>query len=95
MRIAVPYYQPETAYAIFHRVMHNLDVSIGKVSTTKVPDYHTSGPGSVFSVKNPMPKYAPAQCYLWDVLETCTLEQGAALLDGTAKMKDFILVGVE
>jgi carboxypeptidase D len=89
----VPYYQPETAYQIFNRVMKNLDISIGKVSTTKVKDYHTNGPSSVFSVKNKLPVYAPTQCYLWDIMETCTEDQGMAFSNGTAITKDFIMIG--
>ncbi|KIW73072.1 hypothetical protein PV04_01219 [Phialophora macrospora] len=89
----VPYYQPETAYQIFNRVMKNLDISIGKVSTTKVEDYHTTGPSSVFSVKNKLPTYAPTQCYLWDIMETCTKDQGMAFANGTAITNDFIMIG--
>lgn len=89
----VPYYQPETAYRIFTRVMTNLDVSIGKISTTKVKDYHTNGPSNIFNHKNKLPTYPAAQCYLWDILETCTPDQGAAFSAGTAITKDFIMIG--
>ena len=89
----VPFYQPETAYRIFQRVMNNLDVSIGKVSTTKVKDYHTSGPSNIFGHKNKLPTFAPAQCYLWDIMETCTPDQGNAFANGTAVTKDFIMIG--
>jgi hypothetical protein len=91
----VPYYQPETSYRIFQRVMSNLDVSLGKISTLKVPKYQTKGPYSVFSVKNKTPTFPKAQCYLWDVLETCTPEQGFALLTGKAITKNFIVTGIE
>jgi hypothetical protein len=73
--------------------MHNLDVSVGKVSTTKVKEYHTNGPSSVFGIKNKLPAYPATQCYLWDIMETCNTEQKAAFLDGTAVTEDFVLVG--
>ena len=74
--------------------MTNLDVSVGKVSTTKVKYYHTNGPSNVFSRKNKVPTFQPAQCYLWDILETCTKDQGNVFLNGTAITKDFVMVGV-
>jgi hypothetical protein len=35
----------------------------------------------------------PAQCYLWDVFETCTKAEEAILRSGDAIVEDFILVG--
>jgi hypothetical protein len=93
--ILVPYYQPETSYRIFQRVMSNLDVSVGKVSTLNVPKYQTKGPSNIFSVKNKIPTFPKAQCYLWDVLETCTPEQWLALLTGKAITKNFIVTGID
>jgi hypothetical protein len=73
--------------------MSNLDIPIGKVSTTKVKDYHTNGPSSIFSHKNKLPHYDPVKCYMWDILETCTPEQQSVFADGRAITQNFIMIG--
>lgn len=86
----VPFYQPETGYQIFKRVMFNKDVATGKKSAT---DYSSCGPSSAWSRSVLHPNETTAQCYLWDVLETCTKAEAAILRSGTAVVEDFILVG--
>jgi hypothetical protein len=88
---AAPYYQPETTYEIFNRVMFNKDVATGKVAATS--EYSSTGPSSAFTLSQLPPDDGEAQCYLWDVLETCTAAQGALLRSGNAIVEDFILVG--
>ncbi|KAK4235296.1 hypothetical protein C8A03DRAFT_46548 [Achaetomium macrosporum] len=91
----VPWYQPETAYQIFSRVMFNKDVATGKVSTAgsngKV--YSTSGPGDVSGVMNELPSHPEPECYLWDIFQTCTASQTEMLRNGTAVLKDFVMIG--
>ncbi|KAK4220858.1 Alpha/Beta hydrolase protein [Podospora fimiseda] len=91
----VPWYQPETAYGIFQRVMSNTDVSTGARSTVgkKGKCYVAPGLASVADVKNKLPAQEKSECYLWDVLQTCTEEQTEMLGNGTAVMRDFVLVG--
>jgi carboxypeptidase D len=90
-RIAtVPYYQPETSYEIFNRVMFNTDVATGKKSAI---GYSTTGPSSAFTHSEVPAKEDQAQCYLWDVLETCTTVQKQILKNGSAIVQEFILVG--
>lgn len=86
----VPYYQPETAYQIFNRVMFNTDVARGKNPSA---NYSTKGPSSAFtkSEVNAQPGQSP--CYLWDILETCTKSQKQILQNGTAIVENFIPVG--
>ncbi|KAK0622063.1 Alpha/Beta hydrolase protein [Bombardia bombarda] len=91
---AVPYYQPETAYQIFNRVMSNTDVATGKLSTI-AGDYSSSGPDSVFVANSIVPKEEARDCYLWDVMETCDQKQEEILTSGSAVVKDFILVGYQ
>jgi hypothetical protein len=86
----VPYYQPETAYQIFNRVMFNKDVATGEVSTV---NYSSTGPNSAWTKSVLHLEDEPAQCYLWDVFETCTKAEEAILRSGNAIVKDFILVG--
>jgi hypothetical protein len=91
----VPFYQPETAYEIFNRVIFNQDVATGKKPSTS--DYSTSGSSSAWTPSRlpSVDEIGKQQCYLRDVLETCTPAQGAVLLSGNAVVKDYILVGVK
>lgn len=82
------WYQPETAFQIFNRVMSD----VGLVPTTGVSTYSTTGPASVFDIKNEMPKHPPAECYFWDIMGTCTPTQARQFNNGTAIMKDFIMI---
>lgn len=84
-----PYYQPETALKIFNRVMFDTDVSTGTVSSH---NYSSAGSSSAWSVSEP-PRYnKTAQCYVWDVLETCTPEEGEILRSGMGVVRDFVLI---
>jgi hypothetical protein len=86
-----PYYQPETTYQIFNRVMFNTDVATGKIPTTS--DYSSTGRSSAWSPSKLPTANEMAQCYLWDVMETCTKAEKAVLMSGQAVVKDFVLVG--
>ena len=86
----VPYYQPETAYQIFNRVMFNKDIATGNFSSV---GYSSCGPSSAWTESVLHHDEKQAQCYLWDVIETCTKEEEAALKSGTVIVEDFILVG--
>ncbi|KAK0715340.1 Alpha/Beta hydrolase protein [Lasiosphaeris hirsuta] len=90
-----PWYQPETAYRIFQRVMFNTDVSTGRFSTARRPNYATTGPQSIADVKNKLPVHPEAECYLWDIFETCTKTQTLQLRNGTAITKDYVMIGYE
>ncbi|KAJ9633743.1 hypothetical protein H2204_006741 [Knufia peltigerae] len=87
----VPYYQPETAFAIFNRTMSGVDVATGETLTTS--GISTKGPQSVFDVKVPVFSHPPPQCYFWDQLETCTASQKEMIRNDTAILKDYIMVG--
>lgn len=86
----VPYYQPETAYQIFNRVIFNKDVATGRENAA---NYSSCGPSSAWTKSVLRSDEEPAQCYLWDVFETCTKGEAALLRSGNAVVKDFILVG--
>ncbi|KAK5000157.1 hypothetical protein LTR66_000930 [Elasticomyces elasticus] len=98
---AVTAYQPETAYRIFNRAMHNKDIATGLVSlspdsfyiaNSSVTVYSTAGPHSVRNIINLLPCPMPFECNIWDIQPSCTVEQITALLAGTAIVKDYIVV---
>ncbi|KAF2029598.1 alpha/beta-hydrolase [Setomelanomma holmii] len=88
---ALPYYQPETAQAIFNRVVFDKDVATGEVDASG--GYASVGSESAWSESGPAPDYGKAKCYLWDVLETCTSAEEQVLYSRRAVVKDYILVG--
>jgi hypothetical protein len=94
----VSYYQPETTFQIFNRVLFNRDVATGQTPTAPSSNsstYATTGNSSaLISIGAPI-KYesdAPS-CYLWDIMETCTPAQVQIFKNGNAITEDFILVG--
>ncbi|KAK3303759.1 Alpha/Beta hydrolase protein, partial [Chaetomium strumarium] len=91
----VPWYQPETAYEIFRRVMFNKDVATGKVSTAECNGkaYSTTGPDDVSGIMNDEPSHPPVECYFWDMFQTCTVPEIEMARNDTAVWKDFIMIG--
>ena len=87
----VPAYQPETAWRIFHRAVFGLDIATGIVSTDSKTDYSTQGPSSSWGVKNEVPVSLQPQCYTLN-LATCTTEEYESLVNGTAVVRDWIVV---
>jgi carboxypeptidase D len=83
-------YQPRTAFEIFTRSMLSLDVATGK-RTTSGPfnKYSSQGPLSSFGWKNKLPTPPPVDCNLYYISESCTVDQYAALANGTADVVDF------
>ncbi|KAK4096183.1 alpha/beta-hydrolase [Parathielavia hyrcaniae] len=90
-----PWYQPETTYRIFMRVMFDRDVATGRVSTAwpRGHRYATDGPASVANVTNAVPAQREPECYLWAIFLTCTQTQTEMLRNGTAIVKDYIMIG--
>ncbi|KAK4118314.1 alpha/beta-hydrolase [Parathielavia appendiculata] len=90
-----PWYQPETAYQIFKRVMFDRDVATGRVSTAEPCGhaYSTDGPDNVFNVTNAVPSQHAPECYLWAIFLTCDPTQTEMLRNGTAILKDYIMIG--
>jgi hypothetical protein len=77
---------------MFNRVMFDTDVATGKVSSKY---YSSTGSSSAWSKSELPHEHGPVKCYLWDVMETCTKEEEAALRSGSAVVRDYILVGQE
>ncbi|KAG9747976.1 alpha/beta-hydrolase, partial [Aureobasidium melanogenum] len=94
----VSYYQPETTYQIFNRVMFDRDVATGQISTASASNsstYATSGNSSALvSIGAPIKfESSVPSCYFWDIMETCTPAQAQLFANGSVITEDFVLVG--
>ncbi|RSL74098.1 hypothetical protein CEP53_000532 [Fusarium sp. AF-6] len=87
----VPAYQPETMSEIFERAMFGRDIATGKIDLAQNRNYSTTGPKSVVDVKNKVTEELENMCFV-RLPESCTDEQLAALANGTAAVKDWIVV---
>ncbi|KAJ5177009.1 Carboxypeptidase S1 [Penicillium canariense] len=88
----VPAYQPQTAYEIFHRALFNRDLATGKIDTARNASYSTTGPASTWHIKNQVPESPEPLCYILALEATCTEDQIASVVNGTAVIKDYVLV---
>jgi carboxypeptidase D len=88
----VPAYQPETAYAIFRRALFNLDIATGSDDTASNASYATSGMSDTWAVKDVAPKSDRPVCYAYNPTATCTDEELDALADGSALVRDYIVI---
>ncbi|KAF5003845.1 hypothetical protein FDECE_9638 [Fusarium decemcellulare] len=85
-------YQPETMYRIFERAMFGRDIATGKVNLAQDKDYSTTGPKSVDGVKNQVEEAPDNKCFVRLAPASCTDEQLRSLVDGTAVVKDWVVV---
>lgn len=88
----VPSYQPEAALQIFNRAVFGMDIATGNVSIAKNATYATEGPSSSWQTKNQVPPMPQLQCYVLDLYATCTDDQINAVINGSATVKDYILI---
>ncbi|KAF7590878.1 hypothetical protein BBP40_002292 [Aspergillus hancockii] len=86
-------YQPETMFRVFSRIMNSRDIATGNVSLSgeRGAKYRTLGPHSSFHIKNKLPAPVAPVCYTLDMSTTCTENQKAALVNGTAVVEDFVV----
>lgn len=96
----VPSYQPEASLRIFERALFNKDIATGAVDLTatggwnsEAEIYRTEGPGDTWWKKNEIMPVPKAECYILQSM-TCTEEEMEALRNGTAIIKDYLLVGI-
>ncbi|KAJ5805839.1 Carboxypeptidase S1 [Penicillium pulvis] len=89
----VPAYQPQTAYEIFHRALFDRDLATGKIDTARNASYSTEGPSSTWHIKNEVPESPDPVCYILSLDATCTDDQIASVVNNTAVIKDYIVVG--
>ncbi|CAO2655950.1 Nn.00g047530.m01.CDS01 [Neocucurbitaria sp. VM-36] len=85
----VPYYQPETAFTVFTRIIQGDDIGMGK--KVDLSTFGTKGPAkSLYLNKKP---YAPAStCWLRSARYTCTEEERMAIKRGEGIVRDGIWV---
>ena len=97
----VPSYQPEASYQIFSRSLFNKDIATGKVDLTRTGGwasqeedeiFRTNGPLDTWWKKNDILSPPEPECYVLDP-GTCTEEEYKAVGNGTAIVKDWIVVG--
>lgn len=100
-------FQPQTVYEIFTRAMSGRDIATGtqKISSGQNAQhphwrhnnatsstYSTVGPLSVRNVTNEVPQSKTLECNIWAIYSSCTQEQIAALVNGTAKVDNYVVV---
>ncbi|KAF7586535.1 hypothetical protein BBP40_008690, partial [Aspergillus hancockii] len=85
----VPAYQPQVAYDIFTRAMGKRDIATGDTSVDD--SYFTTGPWNSTATLKIEPTPSPT-CYLRGLASTCAKNQIEAVKQGTAEIKDGIIV---
>ncbi|VUC21495.1 unnamed protein product [Clonostachys rosea] len=88
----VAYYQPETLSKVFDRAMFRHDVATGRVDLKEHTGYSSKGPADVSNVTNEIPAPVNNTCFLSLAKTSCTNEQLEALADGSAVIRDFVVV---
>ncbi|KAK2746801.1 hypothetical protein FQN57_002843 [Myotisia sp. PD_48] len=68
----VPYYQPETMFTLFTRVIRGVDLSSGQ--EVDLSTFRTEGEANT-TATNSAPPLAKPTCYVRKIGDTCTLEQ--------------------
>jgi carboxypeptidase C (cathepsin A) len=92
----LPFYQPETAYRIFNRALFNLDIGTGTnpVTSSNGSLYSSKGAIDTMSIKNTPPQQPLQYCYVLDPQSYCTDDQISSIQNGTAVIRDYILMDV-
>lgn len=73
--------------------MHHTDIPTGLNPLSPWGD-STSGPASTFRIKNQIFVNQEKVCYVYSASTSCSMAEKEALADGTAIVKDFIVVGI-
>ncbi|KAL9575880.1 MAG: hypothetical protein Q9212_007605, partial [Teloschistes hypoglaucus] len=89
----VPSYQPETAYRIFTRAIFGMDIATGAINVNSNQSYSTQGPSDSSGTKQQPPENPYGhQCYVLALGATCSDAEIAMVEDGSAVVKNYILV---
>ena len=94
----VPSYQPEAAYRIFMRALRGKDIATGEINlneyaSSNQDQYATTGPSDTWWMKNDVLPQMPHSCYILDPQSRCSEEEIEWIKDGSAIVKDWILIG--
>lgn len=100
----VPSYQPEASLRIFERALFNKDIATGTVDLTKTGGWSSAGEeAEIFSSegtsdtwwrRNELMPVPENECHTLNLM-SCSKEDVEALKDGTAIVKDYVVVGIE
>ncbi|RAL15905.1 carboxypeptidase C [Aspergillus homomorphus CBS 101889] len=88
----VPSYQPLAAHDIFRRATFNLDIPSGLLDVSD--ELRTVGLNDTSGIRNVRPAVPEPRCYILSP-GTCEPEVWKTVLDGTAVVKNWIVIGVE
>ncbi|KAK0648081.1 putative lysosomal protective protein precursor [Cercophora newfieldiana] len=88
----VPAYQPQAAYEIFMRATFNKDIPTGLVEVSE--GLKTVGFSDARVVRHAPPPMTEPRCYVLGPM-SCTPEAWETVVNGTAVVKDYFVVGVE
>lgn len=69
-----------------------MDIATGNISTNTHQNYSSEGSSTTFQVKSDVPESPLAQCYVLNLLATCTADQQSSVLDGSALVHDYIVI---
>ncbi|QIW99450.1 hypothetical protein AMS68_004968 [Peltaster fructicola] len=75
----VPYYQPETAFTVFTRIIYGTSIATGQ--GINLSNFSTSGPANTTKVNN-VPPSPITTCWVRAVNSSCTQDDISALLQG-------------
>lgn len=100
----VPSYQPEASLRIFERALFNKDIATGTVDLTKTGGWSDAGEeAEIFKSEGPRDTWwrrsevmpvLEEECYILNLM-SCSEKHVTALKNGTAIVKDFVIVGIE
>jgi carboxypeptidase C (cathepsin A) len=88
----VPSYQPQTAYEIFRRALFNFDIATGQIPIAQEDKYSTIGVADTWAVTQTAPEAEHPFCYTYALTSTCDDEQIRAVLNGSAMIRNYIVV---
>ena len=74
------------------RALTNRDIATGTISTADNETYLTTGASSTWQIKNEIPEPPAPTCYVRALLASCTEDQIAAVVNGTALVRNWIVV---
>lgn len=81
----MPYYQPETAFTVFTRIINGDDIGWGR--NVDLSTFGTEGPSSSERL-NKKPKEPASTCWLRDQQYSCTEDEREAINQGHGMVKD-------
>ncbi|CAD0109236.1 unnamed protein product [Aureobasidium uvarum] len=76
----VPFYQPETAFTIFTRIIDGTELSTGE--PIDLSDFKSSGPMNSTHMNSPLAKQPAPTCWIRAMQDTCSAEQIEDMQEG-------------